>query len=211
MKISRLVLRTVALAGLAIVGAGAANAQGITVSFIGPVTGAPGDFSYNYQFFLQPQTKVQAGDVITFYDFNGLLTGGGHAPSFVGSLGATYSITTPLLGIDPPGTAKLAGDDPTLPNVSLTYTGPTISNLGNVSQGLGTVTIQSTNGPNVGGDFTPYAASSTNTANNSPAGNQSFVTGPNTPVVTPEPGTWALLVGMGISGGVFARRRNRRK
>jgi hypothetical protein len=30
-------------------------------------------------------------------------------------------------------------------------------------------------------------------------------------VGTPEPGTWAMLFGMGVSGAAFARRRNRRK
>jgi hypothetical protein len=215
MKISRLLPRTFALAGLAVVGAGAAYAQSITPVFIS-TTGAAGNVTYTYQLFSTADTKVAPGDVFTFYDFNGLLTGGTNTPTFVSgqlpAVGIAYTITTPLTGINPPGTVALAGDDPTLPNVSLTYSGTTFVNPGPGSQLLGTLTLHSLNPINGAGDFTPFAANTTKNSNSSPAGNQGFVSGPNTaPPPTPEPGTWAMLFGMSVSGAAFARRRNRRK
>ena len=220
MKISRLVSRTAALAGLATLSVGAVHAQGITVSFIpgssGVITAT--DYQYTYQFFLQPQTSISPAsvgnnpDAITFYDYRGLILVGGSAPSFVGSGGATFNLTTPFTGVNPDATTQLAGDDASIRNVSLIYTGSVLANASNVSQSLGTLTLHSTLTPNPNA-ATAFAASSTNTNNGQPAGNQSFTTGPNPRLVTstPEPGTWAMFAGMGISGLAFARRRNRRK
>jgi hypothetical protein len=215
MKISNLLSRSVALAALAVVGAGVAQAQSITPVFNG-VTGGAGNFAYSYQLFLGSDTRTSAGDMFTFYDFNGFFSGGANTPTFTtGGGGSSYNITVQNLGLNPPGSAQLAGDDPGQPNVSLTYNGTTFvnSNLSG-AQFLGTVVIHSVNPVNGAGDFTAFAANSTKNSNNSPAGNQSFVTGPNNRPAgpsTPEPGTWAMLFGMGVSGAAFARRRTRRK
>lgn len=213
MKISRSLPRTLALAGLAVVGAGAVHAQSVTPVFIAPTGGVAGDVTYTYQLFATADTKISVGDVVTFYDFNGLLTAGADAPTFTpGQAGISYAITTPLLGVNPPGTAQLAGDNASQPNVTLTYNGSTFTNTGAGSQLLGTLVLHSANGINGAGDFTPFASNTTKNSNNTAAGNQGFVSGPNVgPAATPEPGTWAMLVGMGISGAAFARRRNRRK
>lgn len=220
MKISRLVSRTTALAGLAVVSVGAVHAQGITVSFLPGSSGvvSPTDYQYTYQFFLQPQTSISPAspgnnpDAITLYDYRGLILTGTSAPSFIGSGGVTFNLTTPFLGVNPDATAQLAGDDGSIRNVSLIYTGSVLANATIVSQSLGTLTLHSTLTPNPS-PATAFAASSTNTNNGSPAGNQSFTTGPNPSRVTstPEPGTWAMFAGMGVSGLAFARRRNRRK
>ncbi len=214
MKISCLLSRTVALAALTVVGAGAAIAQSITPVFIS-ATGPAGNIVYNYQLFLGADTRTSAGDIFTFYDFNGLITGGGNSPTFTtGGGGTSYNVTVQNLGLNPPGSAQLAGDDALQPNVSLTYNGTTFVNSGAGSQFIGTVLIHSLNPVNGAGDFTAFAANSTKNSNSSPAGNQSFVTGPNNRPAgpsTPEPGTWAMLFGMGVSGAAFARRRTRRK
>lgn len=213
MKISRLLSRTSALAALTVVGAGAAYAQSITPVFIG-TGGAAGNVTYTYGLFITADTRVQAGDLFTFYDFNGLLTGGGNNPVFTPDLGTSpgiaYSISVQNSGLNPPNTIAIGGDDPTLPNVSLTYTGTTYANTGAGSQHLGDLVIHSAFGPNLSGDFTPFAANTTKNSNNSAAGNQGQVTGPNAAPVTPEPGTWAMFVGMGVTGLAAARRRRRK-
>jgi len=208
MKYSHLLSRTIALGALTLVGTGAAYAQATTPIYLG-TTGVAGNVTYNYQLELASDTRTQAGDKFTFYDFDGLLTGGANDPSFVGVGGASYLITTPALGDDPPGTLQLAGDSPGLLNVSLTYNGPTIVNNTAGTVVLGTLSIHSANTVNVAGDFTSFAASDTKNSNNTPAGNQGFVTGPNASL-TPEPGAWAMFVGMGISGAAFVRRRRRK-
>ena len=215
MKISRLLPLTAALAGLSVLGAGAAHAQAISPRFLSAI-GASGNVTYTYQLFLEADTRVSTGDLVTFYDFNGLQTDVAHAPTFTGVGGASYAVSTPFLGIDPASAAKLGGDDPNLPNVSLTYNGLTLSNATLVEQSLGLLTIHSANTVNGAGDYTPFAASSMNVSNGTIAGNQGFISGPNNAIrasdaSTPEPGAWAMFVGMGVSGMAFARRRNRRK
>jgi len=209
MKYSQLLSRTAALAALTLIGATSAYAQATTPIYQG-TTGAAGNVTYTYQLQLASDTRVQNGDKFTFYDFDGLLTGGANDPNFVGVGGASYLITTPLLGDNPPGTLALAGDSPTLSNVSLTYNGPTIINNTAGTVVLGSLTIHSANTVNGAGDFTAFAANDTKDSNGSPAGNQGFVSGPNAST-TPEPGAWAMFVGMGISGAAFVRRRTRRK
>jgi len=212
MKISRLFPRTLALTALAVVGAGAVQAQSVTPVFIG-TTGAAGNFTYTYQLFSTADTRITSGDIFTFYDFDGLLVGGANNPTFTpGQPGINYAVSVQNVGLNPPN-ALIPPDNNGLPNVSLTYNGSTnpFDNPGPGSQLLGTVILHSANGVNVAGDFTPFAANSVKVTNGAPAGNQGFVTGPNAAPTTPEPGAWAMFVGMGISGAAFARRRTRRK
>ena len=211
MKISPILSHTVALASLFIAGVGAVNAQDIS-PVISSHSGSPGDVTYVYNVFLGLDTRVSPGEQITFYDYNGLLTGGADTPTFSGLGGASYTITTPLLGANPPNTTQLAGDDPTLQNVTLTYNGVTLANGTATQELLGTLTLHSANAENTVGDFTAFAANSIKDSNGTPSGNQAFVFGPNLgpAATTPEPGTWAMLLGMGVSGAAFARRRTRR-
>ena len=212
MKISRLLPRTLALAALAVVGAGAVQAQSITPVFVSAVNTA-GNFAYTYTLFSTADTRITTGDRFTLYDFDGLLVGGANSPTFTpGQAGVNYTISVQNTGLNPPN-ALIPPDNNGLPNVTLTYSGSTspFTNLGPGSQNLGTLTLHSNLGINAAGDFTPFAANSIKNSNGSPAGNQGFVTGPNQAPQTPEPGAWAMFVGMGISGAAFARRRNRRK
>jgi len=226
MKIFRLVSRTATLLGLVAVSVGAAHAQSITPTFTS-ATGSAGNVTYVYDLFITADTRTVANDVFTFYDFNGLLgatpAGGGtytlsgvNAPTFTPDpvvSGIAYSITAQNTGINPLNTNAIGGDDPTQPNISLTETGIGFSNTTADSVHLGTLVIHSTNVENVGGDFTSFAANTTKISSGSAAGNQGSVSGPNSGffLATPEPGTWAMMFGMGVSGLAFARRRNRRK
>ncbi len=213
MKISYLT-RCASVAGLAAVAIGSAHAQAVMPQFISAV-GAQGNVTYTYNIVLNTDTRVNPGSITTFYDFNGLLTGGVNDPTFAGIGGASYAISTQLLGINPPLTVAVGGDDPTVPNVSLTYNGTSISNTSPLAVNLGVLTLHSTNLLNGVGDFTPFASSTFKVSSGTPAGNQGQVSGPNSDIsnsaATPEPGTFALLLGMGITGGMVARRRLRRK
>jgi hypothetical protein len=213
MKISRLLSRTIALTALTTVGAGAAYAQSITPVFVG-TGGVAGNITYTYGLFITADTRTVPGDIFTFYDFNGLLTGGGNGPVFTPDLGTNpttaYNISVQNTGLNPPNTVAIGGDDPGQPNVSLTNAGFTYTNPGGGPQHLGDLTIHSIFGPNLTGDFTPFAASFLKNSNSSPAGNQGQVTGPNAAPVTPEPGTWAMLAGMGVTGLAAVRRRRRK-
>jgi len=212
MKISRLLPRTLALAAMAVVGAGAVQAQSVTPVFIG-TTGAAGNFTYTYQLFSTADTRITTGDIFTLYDFDGLLVGGANTPTFSpGQAGVDYAVSVQNVGLNPPN-ALIPPDNNGLPNISLTYNGSTspLTNPGPGSQLLGTLLVHSSLAFNTAGDFTPFAANSVKNSNGSPAGNQGFVTGPNAAPQTPEPGAWAMFVGMGISGAAFARRRTRRK
>jgi hypothetical protein len=210
MKISALLSRSAALVALSVVAAGAVNAQSITPVFLS-ATGVAGNVTYTYQLFSTADTRVVNGDLFTFYDFDGLLTGGANAPTFTpGQAGVSYAVSVQNLGLNPPN-ALIPPDSNLLSNVSLTFNGGApFVNPGPGSQLLGNVVLHSSNVP-VAGDFTPFAANTTKNSNSSPAGNQGFITGPNAAPVTPEPGTWAMLVGMGISGASFASRRRRRR
>jgi hypothetical protein len=208
MKISRLLSRTAALAGLAAISAGAVHAQSVTPEFIS-ATGGSGDVTYTYELFATADTIVQSGDIFTMYDFTGLL-GGAQAPTFTpGQTGISYAVSVQNSGFNPPDTVALGGDDPTIPNVSLTYNGTTFTNPGGGPQLLGTLVVQSTNTDQ--GTFTAFASNTTKFTEGTPAGNQGYLDGPHPFVSTPEPGAWAMFVGIGISSGVFVRRRNRRK
>jgi len=211
MKIFRLVSRTVALGGLALLSAGAVHAQSITPVFMSS-SGAAGDVTYSYQLFSTADTKVQTGDIFTMYDIQGFLNGGAFSPTFTaGQTGISYAISVQNSGLNPPGTNPV--DNNGLPNVSLTYNGTSpFINLGPGSQFLGTLTFQSTNLQN-GGSFNLFAANTTKNSDGTLADNTGSLVGPNsgTFASTPEPSAWAMFVGMGVSGLAFARRRNRRK
>ncbi len=207
MKLSRLLMGTLALAGLAALTAGAANAQAVTPVFVS-ASASGGNFNFVYNIILGADTRIQAGNLLTFYDFNGL-TG---TPTFVATApGASFAITTPFLGANPPLTLAPAGDSGAIANVSLNYNGISLDSGATTTTNLGTLSILST--APATGTFTGFAANSTKISSGTAAGNQSFVTGPNAQIsgTTPEPGTFALLIGMGLTGASIARRRLRRK
>ena len=209
MKIFRLVSRTVALGGLAVLSAGAVHAQSVTPVFVSS-SGAAGDVTYTYQLFSTADTRVQTGDIFTMYDIQGFLNGGALSPTFTaGQAGISYAISVQNTGLNPPGTSPV--DNNGLPNVSLTYNGTSpFTNLGPGSQFLGTFTFQSTDTQS-GGSFNLFAANTTKNSDGTLADNTGSLPGPNISLGTPEPGAWAMFVGMGVSGLAFARRRNRRK
>ena len=185
--------RFASLSGLTDVAASSAHAQAILLQFISAV-GVHGNVTYTFSIILNSDTRANPGSITTLYYFNGLLTGEANAPTFSGIGGASYAISTSLLGINlPPGTVALGGDDPTMPTVSLAYNGASVSCSGQSSVNQGFLTLHSTNLVNGAGDFTPFASSTFNISSQANSGNQGEVSGPGSAVSTaatkPEPGT----------------------
>ncbi len=117
-------LAPLAAVGLMILGGGSATAGLLPTS----VTVFPdgGNFRWQYAIVLPTDSQLKTGDYFTIYDFNGFVGGTDVAPD------ANWAFTTMMVGPTPP--SVLPFDDPSKPNLSWKYNGPTI----NVGQtGLG--------------------------------------------------------------------------
>ena len=142
---------------------------------------AAGTYLYTYNPFVTTQTRLDAGDYFTFYDFNGFVR--------VASAPATFTFTTQPVGPSPiftPFGGVTPNDDPNITNVTFTFLdGPIVGG----PTPLGTFQIESTLPP---GTLKPFAATGSQATTGLQNGN---VTNYLAPV--PEPGEWAV-------GGIFA-------
>jgi hypothetical protein len=77
-----------------------------------------GNFRWQYAIVLPTDSQLKTGDYFTIYDFAGFVTGTDVAPD------ANWAFTTGMVGPVPPGVVP--ADDPTKPNLTWTYNGPTI-------------------------------------------------------------------------------------
>jgi hypothetical protein len=199
--------------GLAALGLGAiqttASAQAIVPVFVN-ATASGSNFVYTYNIDLQNLARIGNGGTglsngnLTIFDFNGLV---GTPVYTVSTTGATFNVTTPALGTGLPNGGIGQGDTST-PNINLNYTGSLINNNGTTDIVLGVLTATSTGAP--AGLFTGYSGNAQQSTTTNASAAQSFVQGPNFSV--PEPGSVAMLVGMGVSGaGFLVRRRRNRK
>lgn len=204
MSTSRL-LRGAPIVGLSMLSLGVANAQSLTPIFKGATTSG-GVTTFSYDFVLTDNTIADSATSITFFDFRGL-TG---TPSFtVSAVGASFNITTPLVGPNSTGIGQV--DNGTLANAGFIYTGtPITNNSGGTSNiTLGTATIQSTFGL-AAVSLTQFEAHTTQNIPSGPAENQANVQGPNIGLIgAPEPGSVALFFGVGVAGAAFLRRRRK--
>ena len=110
-------LAPLAAVGLLILGGGSASAGLLPTS----VTVFPdgGNFRWQYAIVLPTDSQLKTGDYFTIYDFNGFVSGTDVAPD------ANWAFTTMMVGPTPP--SVLPFDDPSKPNLSWQYNGPTIS------------------------------------------------------------------------------------
>jgi hypothetical protein len=76
-----------------------------------------GNFRWTYAIVLPTDMKLQAGNYFTIYDFQGYVPGGESAPD-----GWTFGSSK----LGPTADHLKPGDNPTIPNLTWTYTGPTI-------------------------------------------------------------------------------------
>ncbi|HYZ48598.1 MAG TPA: PEPxxWA-CTERM sorting domain-containing protein [Sphingomonas sp.] len=181
----------------------AAPASAAVLTLQGITPSGPNDFTYSYQATLGPDEGVRNGNRFVIFDFAGYIGGSifSNSPNF--ALNVENSSPSALVT---PG----FNDDPSIPNLVFTYTGPDFRNTG---------------GPFSSFDFPSIGAHSTfsgtvidaffaTTTKNNPVGEANrllFTLGsisvPRSPV--PEPSTWAMLLGGFGLIGLSTRRRGR--
>jgi hypothetical protein len=187
--IRRWITRLLAAAALAAAGTDAkAGLLPVAVT----VTPEAGNFRWTYAVVLPTDMKLQAGDYFTIYDFGGLVAGSAAAPD-------GWSFTP---NKTPARTAP--NDDPNVPNLTWTYTGPTIP-TGQV--GLGNFWAVSTYSQQAESFFTARNARAVDGVFDSNITETTVPTGTATGV--PEPTTLALA-GLGLPLVGLARRFRRR-
>jgi hypothetical protein len=180
--------------GLSLLAIPAAHA-GLIPNKVSVTANGSGSYTWNYNVVVTSDVYVQPGDYFTIYDFAGATLAGVTAPT-----GWVASVQN--VGITPGKTNP--ADDPNIPNVTLTYEGPTTI-FG--QQSLPTFSIISNSNHVTTTDFT----SSTHRQDND--NSEHTITQTSVPVAaaganTPEPATLALAIaGLPIIGLLRRRRR----
>ena len=161
------------------------------------VTPDAGNFRWTYAVVVTTDVAVNSGDFFTIYDFGGLVNNSIVAPT-------NWSMATTKIGPTPVGVHP--ADDPTIENLTFTYTGPAPV-PGQL--GLGNFMASSIYGDRVTSDFTSI------THRQIDGRTEANITSTDVPVPgaihnTPEPGTLALF-GIGLPMlGVLRLLRQRR-
>jgi len=188
-------LRLIALGLLAGLTMNVANAGLLPVT----VTVLPdgGNFRWTYNIVLPTDSQLRTGDYFTIYDFGGLVADTNSQP-------LDWSFQQTALGPVPPGVEPT--DNPTLPNLTWTYSGPTIVSG---SAGLGNFWAVSQYETSTTSAFTArtHRTSDGRIDTNITDTSVPVPTGPNT---VPEPMT-LVMAGLGLPLVGLARRFRRRQ
>jgi hypothetical protein len=154
-----------------------------------------GNFRWTYNIVLPTDSQLAHGDYFTIYDFGGLVPNSASTPK-------DWAFTSSMLGPVPPGVVPT--DDPNLPNLTWTYTGPTIPS-GQI--GLGNFWALSQYQDSTTSSFT---ARTHRTSDGDIDTNitDTSVPVPTGPTQTPEP-TTLVLAGLGLPLAGLARRIRR--
>ena len=171
----------------------------IIPSFAG-VTPSGGNTVWAYTIDITSGQNVTTGDFFTIYDFGPFIAGTAIQPS-------GWTLTSSLVGVTPSQT--LPPDDPTLLNLTWTYSGPTI-----VGTGLGPfeVTIAGVTPSPVPIRTTHFAAEATQIGNSDKIDNVGLISVPVLGTTVPEASTFSLLVsasGLMAVCWLVSRRRKR--
>jgi hypothetical protein len=158
------------------------------------ITPSGSNFQFNYTATVTGDQRVDTGDFFTIYDFNGLVPNSGSMP-------VDWSFSSALIGRTPSQTNP--PDDPTILNITFTYTGNT-SIIGPAD--LGMFSAVSTFGQSQAGYF---AAEGTSNPSGTKVDNVGVI-----PVPVPEISTFNQILeicGLGIVGfaASWLRKRNR--
>lgn len=197
-----------ALFGLAaLAAAGSVNASIIPSLEGDPVDVGGGQFAFTYSATLASDQALFSGSYFTLYDIRGF--------SGFGDVPADWTPSAQLVGITPSNV--LPSDDPSILNVTFTYSGPVLNYQEDESEhreyDLGRFVIFSSMGSFGFEDFTSEAIK------NSGAGRGTLVAtigedaiavpGGGGAGAIPEPGTWAMLIaGFGVVGAAARRRKS---
>jgi len=152
--------------------------------------GANTQFNYNLSFATDSAgtERIESGDFVTIYDIAGFVSATAGA--------ANFTVSIQNSGVNAFGTAPT--DNPALPNVTFTYTGPAIS----VDTTFAPFSIVSSLSAQGSGVFT----SETTRNSGGPVGTPIGAIG-STTVPIPEPGSGLVLLAMAATQLAIARRR----
>ncbi len=166
----------------------------------------PGTFVYSAAFNTQldtgtgqPAESLIPGSFVTLYDFPGLLTS-----RLNDGFASIFSLTQQNVGVNPAFTA--APDSATLPNFTLTYTGPTLT-TNTLFTNVFTLTSSLTGTAPGSGFFGGQDVKATGPSAGSPLGSVGRITQPSAAV--PEPASLAMLT-LGLAAAGFVARSGRR-
>ena len=159
-----------------------------------------GNYRWTYAIVLPTDSKLEAGNYFTIYDFHGYVAGGEFSPegwTFAsGSDGPTPDLLRP-------------NDDPAVANLTWSYTGPTIPS-GQI--GLGNFWAVSTIGESRVDSFTAITNRTSDGVIDSNITETDVPVAPTTPIdpnLVPEP-TTLLLAGLGLPLVGLARLRRKK-
>ena len=162
---------------------------------------APGDVGtlWNYSVSVTVEQNANTGDYFTIYDFGNIIPASNTQP-------AGWTLTTSFLGVTP--AQIIPPDDPSVLNLTWTYSGPTIFGTSPAGQDIGPFQVE-------------VAGQQTQTKNSFFAAQGTLAEGPEAGskvgnvglivVPVPEPSAIALMVGaaaLGLLGRAFSRRRS---
>lgn len=209
MNIQKAISSTLAVAGLAAMGMGAAHADIIPV-YQTSTPGANGVTTFTYRIDLTNDQQANSKDsFVTIYDFLGLV------PGSVKVASGDFTSSVQNLGVTP--ARVLPDDSATIPNLTFTYTGPTLNSaaFGNSGLTLGTVTADTTETSfNPNGTFAAQAEKGIGLSTGTLIQNIGSTTVPQAgaPAAVPEPGAMVPFAfgGLGVLGLMIRARKNRR-
>jgi hypothetical protein len=178
----------------------------IIPSFVG-TSGANDDTStvWSYKIDITAEQNATSGDFFTIYDFSSVVPTATAQP-------AGWTFSTSLVGVTPAQTNP--SDDPSLYNLTWTYSGPTIAGSSSAGQNIGPFSVSIPSAFNVevapasrAGQFAAQGTLASGTNAGSKVNNIGAVP---VPAAIPEPSTVALIFGtggLGLVGRALARRR----
>jgi len=208
----KLIGSALAMTALAVVGMGSARANIDPIAPATPTVTLQGDgtFLYSYPVEVTTAETLISGSYFTFFDVNGLVANSAFATPGVavptgGSFAATYNFLGPVATGNGGNTAPTA-DDPTLKNVTFTYTGGDVVGAPTT---IGTFGFRSTIGTTARNNVS-FSAVAEQTGSNplKMDTNSAFYSGPVTTVPEPASVIPFALGGLGLLG-LIARKTRR--